>query len=88
MEMAPDADVSDGLLDIIHIGPMSRKRLLTCFPRIYRGTHTQLEEVDHQTTHEVTFAMSHPTDVMVDGEILSLCLTRLTVLPKAIQVLC
>jgi diacylglycerol kinase (ATP) len=87
MEMAPGANVSDGLLDIIHIGPMNRRRLLSCFPQIYKGTHVDLDEIDHETTNEVLFSDVPPSDVMVDGEILQLALRRLVVLPGAIQVL-
>jgi diacylglycerol kinase (ATP) len=87
MEMAPSADLSDGQLDIIHIGPMSRRRLLSCFPKIYQGTHVRLDEIKHNTATYVTFKDIPETNIMVDGEILRLTLQRLQVLPGAIEVL-
>jgi len=87
MMMAPEAVVDDGQLDIIHIGPLSRNRLLRCFPKIYQGTHVQLAEIDQGRTTGVEFSEMPETDVMVDGEILRLKLEQLEVLPSAIQVL-
>ena len=43
--ICPDADMSDGLLDITLVRPVSRPRLLRLLPRVYRGTHTDLAEV-------------------------------------------
>jgi diacylglycerol kinase (ATP) len=87
MMMAPEAQVDDGLLDIIHIGPLSRGRLLRCFPKIYQGTHVDLEEIDQGRSRRVDFFDMPKTDVMIDGEILQIALESLEVLPKAIEVL-
>lgn len=37
MMMAPDADPSDGALDIVRMGPLSRGQLLASFVRVSRG---------------------------------------------------
>lgn len=87
MMMAPEALVDDGLLDIIHIGPLSRARLLRCFPKIYQGTHVQLQEIEQTRAKRIEFFHMPKTDVMIDGEILQLTLEALEVLPKAIEVL-
>jgi YegS/Rv2252/BmrU family lipid kinase len=87
MMMAPEALVDDGLLDIIHIGPLSRSRLLRCFPKIYQGTHVQLAEIEQGRAPRVEFSEMPEADVMVDGEILRLKLEQLEVLPGAIEVL-
>ncbi|HET9957947.1 MAG TPA: diacylglycerol kinase family protein [Polyangiaceae bacterium] len=39
MKIAPDADPSDGLFDIVVIGDVSRSKSLSFTPHIYRGTH-------------------------------------------------
>lgn len=87
MQMAPDARLSDGKVDIIRVGQMSRTRLLTAFPRIFRGTHITLPEVEASTAAEVTVDIGHPVDWMVDGEILRRELTHIRVLPGHVQVL-
>lgn len=45
MRIVPDADLSDGLLDLFVVGPMSRVRFLRMFPKVFRGEHTGLPEV-------------------------------------------
>ncbi len=42
MRICPDADPTDGLLDVVVAGPVGRLALTRIKPRVYRGTH-----VDH-----------------------------------------
>lgn len=42
MRMCPQADPTDGLLDVVVAGPISRTTLLRLQPKVYKGTH-----VDH-----------------------------------------
>jgi diacylglycerol kinase (ATP) len=39
MRIAADADIADGLLDVVVVGAMSKMSLLKAFPRVYKGTH-------------------------------------------------
>jgi diacylglycerol kinase (ATP) len=41
MRMCPAADPTDGLLDVVVAGPISRTTLLRLQPKVYRGTHVQ-----------------------------------------------
>jgi YegS/Rv2252/BmrU family lipid kinase len=83
MMMAPPADPSDGRVDVVHIGPMGRRRFLAAFPRIFKGTHPELDEIELSRAARVAFAPGDPTDVMIDGEVLKLQLHSLQVLPGA-----
>ncbi len=87
MRMAPAADPTDGLVDVIRVGPMGRRRLLTAFPRIYLGTHVDMPEVEATRARVVDFDVAGPLDLMIDGEILRARPKRLTVMHGAIQVL-
>ena len=86
MAMAPNAQIDDGLLDVIRVGPMSRLRLLTAFPRIFAGTHIDMPEVDAATARTVRIEHESPVDWMVDGEILRRTLAAVTVMPGAVRV--
>ena len=86
MMMAPKADATDGLLDVIRIGPLGRVRLLRAFPRIFKGTHVELPEVECTRARRVEFLRDETIDVMVDGEVLALALRSLEVVPGAIDV--
>ncbi len=87
MTMAPNADPSDGELDVVRIAPMRRRRFLSSFPRIFRGTHGEMPEVGFARARKVTFAELPPIPVMIDGEVLTLSLRRLEVLPRALRLL-
>jgi len=85
MMMAPRADIADGRVDVVRIGAMGRRRLLTCFPRLFRGTHLDMPEVSSVPAQAVRFAPGPPLPVMLDGEMATLSLREVEVLPGAVE---
>ncbi len=81
MMMAPDADAGDGEVDVVRIGKLGRMALLRAFPLIYKGTHTQLAEVETGRARRVEFRSDAPVDCMIDGEVLTHRLRALEVVP-------
>jgi diacylglycerol kinase (ATP) len=86
MMMAPDADPGDGYVDVIRIGELSRLGLLRAFPKIYQGTHVTLDSVETSRAKRVAFDGVGTLDCMIDGEIMSLGLQSLEVLPSTLEV--
>ena len=86
MMMAPAANVSDGLLDVVRIGTMGRRRFLFSFPRIFAGTHPDMPEVSVEQAHKVVFPDPVQRPLMIDGEVLDLVLKELEVIPGALSV--
>jgi len=86
MMMAPTADPADGALDVVRMGPIGRGALLASFPRIFRGTHQRMAAYEHALARRVDFALDAAVDAMIDGEVLSLHLESLEVLPGALEV--
>jgi diacylglycerol kinase (ATP) len=86
MMMAPRADASDGMLDVIRIEPMRRRDFIKAFPSIFKGTHVDRPEVESSRAKHVDLYLDAPIDVMVDGEVQRLKLERLEVLPGALTV--
>lgn len=86
MQMAPAADVGDGRLDVIRVGDLGRRQLLTTFPKIYQGRHLEHPKNEATTAARVDFDLEEPVDVMVDGEVLRARLRSLVVLPAALEV--
>jgi YegS/Rv2252/BmrU family lipid kinase len=84
MQMAPSANPSDGVLDIIRVGPMGALTLLGTFPKIYEGRHLEHPLCSAQTAAKVDFDLSGPVPIMVDGEVIERRLRSLTVLPGAL----
>lgn len=85
--MAPQASLSDGLLDVVVIGPIGKANLMLHFPRVYRGTH-----VDHPAfsvfrarTVEIETGVELPK--MLDGDILGSTPVAAKALPAALKVI-
>jgi diacylglycerol kinase (ATP) len=87
MMMAPPALVDDGLVDVVRIGPMNRRRFIACFPKIFRGTHPEMPEVQLTRAHTVSIARIGPLPVMIDGEVQQIETTRIEVLSRALEVI-
>lgn len=46
MKVCPDADLRDGLLDIMILHPISKFEFIKVFPTVYQGTHIKHPEVE------------------------------------------
>jgi len=67
---APDADPSDGQLDICLVRRVSLPRFLIAVPRVMRGTHTRMREVTMFRTTELTIRCpEQPLLLHLDGEL-------------------
>ncbi|TQS46737.1 diacylglycerol/lipid kinase family protein [Cryptosporangium phraense] len=86
MRMCPDADPTDGLLDVTVVSPVSRLELIRVKPRLYDGSH--VTHPSARTYRAATIEVDAPgAAVFADGEpFLTLPLT-LTVVPRALRLL-
>lgn len=87
MFIAPQADIKDGLFDIIIIGDLSKPDLLASLPRIYRGTHLTHPKVTFKHAREVEIQTKLRTALQADGELLGEAPARFTILPSALTIL-
>lgn len=67
MPICRDAEPDDGLLDIVHVAPLGRVKLLRVFPQLLRGTHLGRPEVTHRRATRVQ-ASAPGLIVYADGE--------------------
>jgi diacylglycerol kinase (ATP) len=70
MLICPDADLTDGLIDITVIGPISKPELLKTFPKVFKGTHVSHPAVTMRRAKVVTLASPGVT-AYADGEFLA-----------------
>ena len=87
MHLAPDSDISDGLLDLITVSGTSRLRFLSQLPKVFSGSHIELEEVDCIKVREVEVAASRPFEVYADGDPLTRLPAVFRVLHNALEVM-
>jgi diacylglycerol kinase (ATP) len=86
MRICPDADLHDGMLDLIRVDEMSRLKLVRLFPSIYPGRHVQRPEVHQRRIRNAR--IEAPGGVAyADGERVGPLPVDVQALPAAVQVL-
>lgn len=87
MMIAPQAETGNGFIEYVRWGPIGRLGLLRNLPTLYDGTHIQHPLAERRAARRIDFHLHAPVDVMVDGEVLTLHLQALDVLPGALSVM-
>lgn len=87
MHIAPDASVEDGLLDVVVIRAASRLQLVRSLPRLYDGSHVELDAVLVLRGRSVTVSCDGAVTAYADGERLAPLPVTARVVPQALQVL-
>ena len=90
--VAPDASLTDGLLDVVVAGPFSRRGVVAVLPGAYRGRHVRHPAVQVLRTRSVLVEADprlgpRPPVAFADGERLGPLPLRATVVPGALHVL-
>jgi YegS/Rv2252/BmrU family lipid kinase len=68
MHMAPAADPSDGLLDVVFVEQVSKRRFLANLPKVFKGEHVEEDTVSVHRAREAEITADRPFDVYADGE--------------------
>lgn len=68
--MAPSALMDDGLLDITLLNKLSRTRLLQCLPKIFKGTHIEMKEVETFKAKKIKIQTSPNKLLTPDGQLM------------------
>ena len=80
MNMAPDAEIDDGMFDVIVINAVSKLRFLVDFPKVFSGRHVRSEGVETLRTPGISISASRSLTVYADGD-------PLTELPASFRIL-
>lgn len=87
MHIAPAASVSDGLLDVVIVRAASKLRLIRSMPKLYDGSHVELDDVITTQGVEVRVRSADPVTAYGDGERLAPLPIAARVRPGALTVL-
>lgn len=87
MQLAPNASIQDGLLDIVLIGKVPKIRMLVNMPRIFKGTHTNEPGFKIIRGRSVTIETDPQFTIFADGDAISAPPASITVMPSALRVL-
>jgi len=87
MRIAPEADLDDGLLEFCFVREVGKLRLLRLFPKVYRGGHIGLQEVEYFRAKRVLIESDVPLAVHADGEPLGQTPVEVSVARRALRVI-
>lgn len=87
MYAAPDAELDDGLLDIVTCSDMPKRRFLTTMlPRVFKGTHIEMPEVTVLRSSQATISADRPFTLYADGDPIAELPVTVRALPRAVRV--
>ena len=86
LRITEGAVLDDGLLDVVVIRPMSKRKLVASYPRLFTGTIAEIPEYEHHLVKEVTVAAPGIV-AYADGERVGPLPLTVEVAPAALRVL-
>ncbi|MBZ5613785.1 MAG: diacylglycerol kinase [Acidobacteriia bacterium] len=87
MRIAPNADPTDGKLDICRINKLSPLKLLSLFPTVYFGQHLLVPEVEYSRAERVHVQTETPIEIYADGEFVCETPAEISVAAGALRVI-
>lgn len=86
MQIAPQAELSDGLLDMCFVGAMNRLKLFCCIPTIFFGAHLGIKQVEYLKSPAVRIQTGRPLELYADGEYAGRTPAEISILRGALKV--
>jgi len=87
MRIAPNADFTDGKLDVCRIQKLSPIRLLSMFPTVYLGRHLSLPEVECSRGDRFQLRTEPALEIYADGEFVCETPAEISVAASALRVI-
>jgi YegS/Rv2252/BmrU family lipid kinase len=87
MFVAPDAELDDGLLDIVMTGHHSRRRALKDLPKVFKGEHVHLPTVKVVRSAAVRVNADRPFTIYADGDPIAELPATISLRHRALRVL-
>jgi len=87
MFVAPNAELDDGLLDVVLTAHTGKFQFLRSLPQVFKGTQIENEEITLLRGAEVEVSADEDFAIYADGEHLADLPAKLRVLPRALKVI-
>lgn len=87
MWIAPHADPSDGVLELLALGPTSRFQTVKFSLDVYTGAHLRHPAVQRYRARRFSVAPAVPSPLLLDGEVFGSTPATVELLPGALQML-
>jgi diacylglycerol kinase (ATP) len=86
MKICPDAEPDDGLFDVLTIGDLTKRDLLTTLPKTFWGGHLPHPKAELLRGAAVTVDAPQPLPLELDGEQPGTTPARFEIVPGALRV--
>ena len=86
MLICPDADHTDGLLDVTMVRTGSRTKLIRLFPTVFKGAHIELDAVTTARARTITVE-SPGINAYADGDYVCPLPAEISAEPRALKIL-
>jgi YegS/Rv2252/BmrU family lipid kinase len=87
MYLAPEAKLDDGLLDVVMIGDIPKRKYLGSLPKVFTGAHVREPGIEICQAREVAFHADRPFNVQADGDPIADLPATVRVQPGALNVI-
>jgi YegS/Rv2252/BmrU family lipid kinase len=87
MYLAPDAELDDGMLDVVVVEAYAKRRAVARMPKLFKGTHVKDPEVHVFRAKEVRIAADRAFEVYADGDEIGTLPATVRAVPRALRVL-
>jgi YegS/Rv2252/BmrU family lipid kinase len=87
MYLVPDADLEDGLLDVVIVSDVSKGRWLANLPKVFKGTHLDEPGLEMLRGRSVSFHADRPFTAYADGDPIAELPATVDVVPGTLRVL-
>lgn len=87
MRIAPEASLSDGLLDVVILGEISKLEFLRQFPKVFKGSHITHPAVTVLRGREVAIHSERELPILNDGDLQGTTPAELAVRPQSLKFL-
>jgi len=87
LRIAPEARMTDGLLDLCFVRRLGKLKLLGLFSSVYWGKHTKLPYVSMCRGERFILETERPTALFADGEYVCQTPAEISIVPRALRVI-
>ena len=87
MFLVPDADLEDGLLDVVLSEDIPKRRFLANLPKDFKGTHLDEPGLELLRGRRVSFHADRPFTAYADGDPIAELPATVDVVPGTLRVL-
>lgn len=86
MQIAPDAAMNDGVLDICLVAKVGKIALLRQLANVFKGTHVNHPAVEMIQAQRIELIADPPQPLLIDGEVLGTTPATISILPGALKI--